>query len=112
RHRLAALRHGAQLDVAELALLQLHLAAEAAVADVLAREGAARPFEGVQIEVEVELADRLPAAVAPDQPFLALDGVLVGIEDRLEVVVGDALGTLAAADAAPRLLAGRRAHRA
>src|SRR4051812_22231936 len=79
--RLAVLLDLLQLDPAVLALLRLHVAAEAAVAAVLGREGAARAFEGVQVEVHVEPRDRYGAAIAPDEARLAFQRVIVRIED-------------------------------
>ncbi len=104
RHGLARLLHLAQLDPAVLALLQFDAGAEAAVALCFAHEGAAGALEGVEVDVQVQMRDGAVAAVEPGEALFSLDGVVVGVEDRLEVVVGDAQR------AAPCRLFARRAH--
>ena len=110
-----ALLHLAQLDPSPLALLRRDAAAERAVLGLLRHERAARSFERIQIEMEVEARDLEVAPVAPGQLFLARDGVRDRIEHRFEAVIGDAVGQRRFATrsrAAPRTRLARYADRA
>src|SRR5690606_28179957 len=113
--RLAGLRDLAQLHVTPFAVLGLHPAAELVVALAqFGHEGAARALEGVEVQVQVDAADRLRAAVAPGQLLAAGDGVLVGIQRGRDLVPDHAVGErvfVAGARAAPGIGRTRDAHR-
>ena len=112
RHRLPVLRHAAELGVAPLAALRPGLAAKSAVALPLAREGGVLSFERVQVQVDVQLAHRLGAPVAPGEALAALEAVPDRVESRLQIVVRDPLRSLAFPHASPGRCAARDAHRA
>jgi hypothetical protein len=74
------------------AVLRHAVAAELAAR--LTEERALRVLEGVQVEMEPELADRLRGGVAPDDPLQAVECLRLGVEAHLHVVVGDVDGLL------------------
>ena len=111
RHRLPVLRHAAELDVAPLAAFRPGLAAESTVPLPFARESGLLSLERVQVQMDVQLADGLGAPVAPGEALVPVETVPDRVERRLQIVVRDALRSLALPHATPCRRAARDAHR-
>src|SRR5690606_8647500 len=114
-HRGATLCHLAQLYVAPLAVFGAHVAAEGIVVLAqLGHEGAARALECIEVQVQVDAAYRLRAAVAPGQLLLAFDGVLDRVEGGIDRIAHHAVGQRvlgAGARPAPGIRSARHRYR-